>query len=59
MYATRTCFRDTGVCQGTDWQFSLHMYAQNLIFARENQHVFFFLVISDGHMEADQISVHL
>lgn len=43
MYATRTCFRDTGVCQGTDWQFSLHMYAQNLILQEKINTSFSFL----------------
>lgn len=31
MYATRACFKDTGVCQSTDWQFSWHMYPWTLI----------------------------
>lgn len=60
LYTTRACFRDTGVCQGTDWQFGLHMHPWTLDFAREiNMSASFFLVISDGPMEADQISMHL
>lgn len=43
MYTARARFRDTGLCQGTDCQLSLHVCPWTLILQERNQHIFIFL----------------
>lgn len=57
---TRAHFRDTEVCQGADWQFSLPTCPWTLVSqGKMSMSSPFFLVFSDSPTDAEQVPMHL